>query len=337
MVGGKWLLTLRQHIVQSLSEPYSNEEPWLWPESLWRERNDRVRAGRSLKPTRWKNGARMAFAVSFDADHETFELRNGGVSIGRLSQGQYGARAAMPRILRLLERYQVPASFFMPAVAALLNPDEVQRVAAAGHEIGLHSWIHENNSRLSAETERTLALRAADVLERLAGSRPVGMRTASWDFTPATLAIAREMGLLYDSSLMADDEPYELLAAGQPTGMVEIPVEWIRDDAPYFAMDRSSSARPYGDPLMVLSIFQREMEVAYQEGGLFQLTLHPHHSGHRSRLFMLEELIRTAQSRGDVWFTTHAELAAYCAEQAGLVPQPPALTGEANPQFHRGE
>ncbi|PWC18977.1 polysaccharide deacetylase family protein [Brenneria corticis] len=301
----------------------ADDKPWLWPDERWRQRVDRVRAGRSLKPAVWKDGARMAVALSFDADHETFELRNGGLSAGRLSQGQYGARAGMPRILRLLEKYGVPASFFVPAVSALINADEVRAVAAAGHEIGMHSWIHESNSSLDAVAERDLALRAADVLERLSGRRPVGMRTASWDFSPATLGIAREMALLYDSSLMADDEPYELLEDGLPTGIVEIPVEWIRDDAPYFAMDRMSAARPYGDPLMVLGIFQRELEMAYQEGGLFQLTLHPHHSGHRSRLFLLEEIIRLAQSKSDVWFTTHEELAAFCAVGAGLARNTP--------------
>ncbi|MGK6314822.1 polysaccharide deacetylase family protein [Neorhizobium sp. DT-125] len=293
-------------------------EPWTWPDTVWQEKVRKVRAGRSLRPQRWKNGARMAVALSFDSDHETMELRNGGVSFGKMSQGQYGARSGMPRILRLLEKYSVPASFFMPAVSAMINAEEVKTVVAAGHELGIHSWIHEFNSRLDEATERDLALRAADVLEKLSGARPVGMRTASWDFSPYTLKIAREMGLLYDSSLMADEEPYELLEDGEPTGVVEIPVEWIRDDAPYVAMDRMTGARPYGGPSMVFDIFSRELEVAYEEGGLFQLTMHPHHIGHRSRIFILEEIIRLAQSKGDVWFCTHAELARYCANEAGL-------------------
>ena len=293
-------------------------EPWTWPDTVWQQKVQKVRAGRSLRPQRWKNGARMAVALSFDSDHETMELRNGGVSFGKMSQGQYGARSGMPRILHLLEKYSVPASFFMPAVSAMINAGEVKTVVAAGHELGIHSWIHEFNSRLDEATERDLALRAADVLERLSGVRPVGMRTASWDFSPHTLKIAREMGLLYDSSLMADDEPYELLEDGEPTGVVEIPVEWIRDDAPYVAMDRMTGARPYGGPSMVFDIFARELEMAWEEEGLFQLTMHPHHVGHRSRIFILEEIIRLAKSKGDVWFCTHAELARYCADEAGL-------------------
>lgn len=293
-------------------------EPWTWPEERWRSNVAHVRAGRSLKPARWKHGATCAVALSFDSDHETFELRNGGTSYGRLSQGQYGGRVGVPRILDILARHDVPATFFMPAVAAMINEAEVRTLAERGHEIGIHSWIHETNSRLDYATELDLALRARDVLEHLGGRRPVGMRTASWDFSPWTLKIVREMGLLYDSSLMADDEPYELLDEGKPSGIVEIPVEWIRDDAVYFAMDRAASLRPYGGPEMVFGIFRRELEAAAAEGGLLQLTMHPHHVGHRSRVWIIDEIIRAAKAIGNVWFATHEDIASYCAAEAKL-------------------
>jgi peptidoglycan/xylan/chitin deacetylase (PgdA/CDA1 family) len=296
----------------------AQENPWTWPEETWRGIVQHVRAGRSLKPKRWKDGATFAVALSFDSDHETIELRNGGKSYSRISQGQYGARAAMPRILASLARHDVKATFFMPAVAAMLHEAEVKTVADAGHEIGIHSWIHEFNSVLDHATERDLMLRARDVLERLSGKRPVGMRTASWDFSPWTLKIVRELGLLYDSSLMADDEPYELLDEGEATGIVELPVEWIRDDAVYYNMDRAASLRPYGGPSMVFDIFSRELDAAAKEGGLFQLTMHPHHSGHRSRVWIIDEIIAAAKAKGGAWFATHEEIAAYCAAEAGL-------------------
>ena len=191
-----------------MSDTAPSQEPWQWEEATWRRIVAHVRAGRSLKPRQWKDGARCAVALSFDSDHETLELRFGGKSFGKLSQGQFGARVGTPRILKLLERHAVPATFFMPAVSALINPDEPRAVVSAGHELGIHSWIHEFNSTLGYEAERDLALRARDTLEQITGQRPVGMRTASWDFSPWTLKIVREMGLLYDSSLMADDEPY---------------------------------------------------------------------------------------------------------------------------------
>jgi peptidoglycan/xylan/chitin deacetylase (PgdA/CDA1 family) len=291
-------------------------DPWTWPEPVWRGIVGRARAGRSLRPRHWPNGARCAVALSFDADHETIPLRDGDESPMRISQGQYGARAAMPRIRALLAREGVKASFFYPAVAALLHPDEARGVAEDGHEIGIHSWIHERNTVLTHAVERELAFRAADTLERVTGQRPVGMRTASWDFSPHTLAIIREMGLLYDSSLMADDDPYELTADGEPTGIVELPPEWIRDDAVYFNMHRFGGLRPYTPPSAVAEIFLAELEGTYAEGGLYILTMHPHHIGHRSRMPVLETVIAAAKAKGDCWFATHAEVAAWCKANA---------------------
>jgi peptidoglycan-N-acetylglucosamine deacetylase len=287
-------------------------QPWEWPEEEWRRRVNAVRAGRSLKPKSWPGGARCAVALSFDSDHDTNELRDGGESIGRMSWGQYGTRVGVPRILALLAKEQVPATFFVPAVAAKLYPDEQRRVIAEGHEIGLHGWIHELNSVLPEAVERDLHLRSADALEQITGRRPVGMRTPSWDFSPATLKIQREMGLVYDSSLMADDDPYELVEAGEPTGIVELPVEWIRDDAPYFNMNRFQALRPYTPPPAVLDIFIREFDRAHAEGGLFLLTMHPHVITYRSRFFIVEELIRHAKAKGGVWFATHEQVARHC-------------------------
>ena len=281
--------------------------PWQWPEERWREIVNRVRAGRALRPGSWPGGARCAVALSFDSDHETNELREAGESIGRLSQGQYGNRQGIPRILEILRRHDVQASFFVPAVSALLYPDEQRRVVAEGHEIGIHGWIHERNSELPLAAERDLQMRAADVLEKVAGARPVGIRTPSWDFSPNSLAITREMGLLYDSSLMADVDCYELLMDGAPSGVVELPVEWIRDDAVYFNMNRFAALRPYTPPADVFEIFKKEFDGAYREGGLFQLTMHPHISGYRSRVWILDELIRYIRSHSGVWFATHAD------------------------------
>ncbi len=291
-------------------------EPWQWPEQEWRRRVGQVRAGRSLKPKGWPGGARCAVALSFDSDHETNELRDGGKSIGRMSQGEYGARVAVPRILRMLDANGIKATFFVPGVSALLHPDEQRRVVAEGHEIGLHGWIHELNSLVPEKDERELHFRAADTLEKITGVRPVGMRTPSWDFSPATLKIERELGLVYDSSMMADDDPYELLEHGKPTGIVELPVEWIRDDAVYFNMHRFQSLRPYTPPEAVLGIFRREFDRAYADDGLFLLTMHPHVIGYRSRIFILEELIRHIKAQVGIWFATHADVARYVADSS---------------------
>jgi len=291
-------------------------EPWQWPEEQWRRLVNHVRAGRRLAPDRWKDGARCAVALSFDSDHETNELRDGGQSIGRLCWGQYGSRVGVPRILKLLARYGVPATFYVPAVSALLHPDEQRRVVAEGHEIGIHGVIHELNSALPHKGERDLLLRSADTLEQITGVRPVGLRTPSWDFSPHTLAIEKEMGLAYDSSLMADEDCYELLLDGEATGIVELPVEWVRDDAVYFMMHRFQSLRPYTPPPDVFDVFRRELDAAYEDGGLFQLTMHPHVIGYRSRIWIIEELIRHARSKPGVWFATHAQVVDWAKHHA---------------------
>jgi peptidoglycan/xylan/chitin deacetylase (PgdA/CDA1 family) len=293
------------------------ENPWEWSEPQWREVVGRARAGRSLAPKSWPGGARCAVSLSFDADHETIPLRDSDQSPMRISQGQYGNRQGVPRIRALLRKHGVKASFFYPAVSALLHPREVKEVADEGHEIGIHSWIHEANTKLPPGVERDLTLRAADVLEKVSGRRPVGMRTASWDFSVDTLPIIRELGLLYDSSLMGDDDPYELEEQGEPTGIVELPPEWIRDDAPYFNFVRFSALRPYTPPSGVEEIFRAEFDGAYAEGGLFLLTMHPHVIGHRSRIAMLDRLVEYMKAQPGVWFGTHEEVARWCKAQAG--------------------
>ncbi len=293
-----------------------DQQPWQWPEAHWRRILNQARAGRALRPQSWPDGARCAFALSFDSDHETNELRDGGKSIGRLSWGQYGARVGVPRIAALLARHDVRASFYVPAVTALVHPDEQRALAGAGHEIGIHGWIHELNSGLSYEDEMDLMLRSSDTLTEITGKRPVGLRTPSWDFSPSTLRIQKEMGLLYDSSLMADEDCYELLLDGEPSGVIELPVEWVRDDAVYFMMNRFQAQRPYTPPTDVFDIFRREFDAAYDEGGIFQLTCHPHIIGYRSRIWILDELIRHAKARGPVWFATHEEVVRWAKAHA---------------------
>ena len=301
----------------SVQQPPSGTPPaWTLSDDQIREIVNRVRAGRDLTPKAWPDGARVAVGLSFDLDNETTALRDNLTSPALLSQGEYGSRAGLPRVLRMLDRQRIAASFFVPAVSAMLHQDSIKAIMTSGrHEVGLHGWIHERNSQLDRATERELLMRAAKTLEGLTGARPVGMRTPSWDYSPYTIEIAKELGLLYDSSLMADDHPYEVLAGGKPTGIVELPVEWILDDYPYFWMDRTSTIRPTMTPDEVFSIWKAEFDVAYQERGLFILTMHPHVIGHRARMAMLERLVAHMKSKpGGVWFATHEQIARHVKE-----------------------
>jgi peptidoglycan/xylan/chitin deacetylase (PgdA/CDA1 family) len=288
------------------------EKPWDWDLKKVRALVGQVRAGRDLTPQSWPGGAKVAVALSFDFDSETNALRDINISPGIFSQGEYAARASMPRILSLLNKYHIPASFFVPAVTAILHPDEVKAIGEKGsHEVGMHGWIHERNSLLSEEEERRLMVQSYETLKAATGKAPTGIRTPSWDFSRSTLKLIRELGLVYDSSLMADDRPYELVEDGKPTGIVELPVEWLLDDYPYFGFSRYSSVRPHIKPMDVFEIWASEFEKAYEEGTLFVLTMHPKYIGHRSRIAMLEELIKHMLNREGVWFATHEDIALY--------------------------
>ncbi|MFB0565229.1 MAG: polysaccharide deacetylase [Candidatus Aminicenantaceae bacterium] len=288
------------------------EKPWHWSLEKIKSTVGKVRAGRDLTPQSWPDGAKVAVGLSFDFDAETNALRDKVISPGVFSQGEYSARIAIPRILALLDKYRIPASFFVPAVSALLHQEEIKAVVAKGvHEIGLHGWIHERNSLLSEEEERELMKKSYDVLKELTGKAPVGIRTPSWDFSLSTIKIIKELGLLYDSSLMADDRPYEILEDGEPTGVVELPVEWLLDDYPYFGFSRFTSIRPHITPMDVFSIWAAEFDKACEEGTIFILTMHPKITGHRSRIIMLEKLVQHILSNKNVWFATHENIARY--------------------------
>lgn len=298
---------------------------WEWSLEQVQAVTNCVQAGEDLTPAHWPDGAQVAVALSFDFDAETGWLRRGQRSPASMARGAYGARVGIPRILGLLDRYDLPATFFIPAVAGQLHPRAVDAILAQGrHEVGVHGWIHELAQDLTGEQERELLERAFNFWKERIGRPPAGIRTPSWDFTPRTLGIIRELGFVYDSSLMADDRPYELIAAGGPTGIVELPVEWLLDDHPYFQIDSAQGSRPYIHPDAVYRIWQDEFEVAYREKTLFLLTMHPQVIGHRSRLSMLERLIERLLGRHRVWFATHEAVARYALEKRQKPSQGPA-------------
>jgi peptidoglycan/xylan/chitin deacetylase (PgdA/CDA1 family) len=276
----------------------------------------RVSAGRRMTPMTWPNGARVAVALSFDVDNATHSLARGLLGANELSVGEYGAIDGLPRILRLLDKYGVPASFFIPAVSDLLHPRMVRDILANGrHEVAVHGWIHEDLPALNNEAEeRRLLNDAIGSLTKSMGKRPVGYRAPSWAFSRYTMQQVKDAGFLYDSSLMASDDAYEILLAGKPTGLVELPIGWILDDYAYFGGTNGTMPSPE----LVLQVFQSEFDAAYDEGGLYVLTMHPHITGHRSRAAALDQLIAHMRSRPGVWFATHEEVARYVRAQAGM-------------------
>ena len=310
VIAGMMSGTLPSTLAQNTSEP------WNWSEEYVLSQVNQVRAGRDLNPDSWPGGARVAVLLSYDVDNETIQgLRTGNINIGQLSQGQYGSRVALPRIVKLMDEQEIPATFFFPAWSLKLAPEQAGIIQQSGrHEIGVHGWIHELNTSLDGATESRLLAQAVDQIEAITGTRPVGYRAPSWNHSPNTLQIVRDMGFLYESSLMHDDRPYELLQDGEPTGVVELPVEWILDDAPLL----NPLGTRYMNPRDVMQVWMDEFDKAWEEGTMFLLTMHPHVIGHRSRLVALEGLIEHIKSKDQVWFATHEQAARYVREKAGM-------------------
>lgn len=285
-----------------------------WTEDQLKKVAYHVRAGRKLTPKSWPNGARIAVCLSFDPDNLTIPLNRGNNAPLTMSEGEFGALSGIPRILRFLDRHNLPASFYVPAVSAILHPEMMKQINKSGrHEVAMHGWIHEDPMALNdPDEEWRLISQALNTLEKVDGKRPTGNRNPSWTMSVHTMGLLHKAGLLYDSSLQAMDEPHDVLIDGQSTGIVELPVNWILDDAPFLP--------PFGSlpsPRLIMKTFKDDFDRAYADGTLFMLTMHPHVTGQRSRMKYLEELVLYMKSKPGVWFATAEDIARYVKQQAG--------------------
>jgi peptidoglycan/xylan/chitin deacetylase (PgdA/CDA1 family) len=301
------VLMLRPSIAAQQGNP--NAQPGvLWNDDQLRQAVAPARVGRILTPRSWPDNARVAVCLSFDVDNESYLLARGETSQTTLSAADFGAEAGLARILQLLDRYQVPASFFIPAVSAIIHPQMIPAILKSGrHEIGVHGWIHESLPAIDNEAEEERLLKQAiEYLTKQTGRRPVGYRAPSWAFSAYTLGLIRKHGFLYDSSLMAMDEPYEVVSNGQPTGLVELSIDWTLTETPYLGRGGTMPS-----PEQLFQLYREEFDGAYDQGTLFVLTLHPHVTGHRAPMRHLDRLVAYMKSKPGVWFATGEQIARY--------------------------
>src|SRR5262245_62657603 len=166
----------------------ANQPGTRWTDEQLRQSVELARVGRKLTPKRWPHNSRVAVCLSFDTDSEAPLLRDGNTSPTSLSASDFGAESGMPRILKMLDRYNIPATFFMTAVDAMLHPDMLAAILKSGrHEVGVHGWIHEFTPRLDPGEEERLLDQAIAYLTKATGKRPVGYRAPSWAFSDSTL------------------------------------------------------------------------------------------------------------------------------------------------------
>jgi len=255
----------------------------------------------------WPDGARCAAAFTFDFDAEEVWIGEDPTNAdkpGVLSQGTYGARVAVPLILEVLEGHGLRGTFFIPGRVAETHSDRVREIAAAGHEIAHHGYTHTSPSKLTRDEEEAELTRGREALESF-GVRVLGYRSPSWDFSRHTLSLLQSHGFLYSSNLMDDIKPYR----HEGTSIVELPIQWILDDAPHFWFDATSWTKQISTTAEVRSIWEEEFLVIRRLGGCCIFTMHPQIIGRPGRLAFLDAFIAFVKEQGDVWIATCADIA----------------------------
>lgn len=266
---------------------------------------------RPAEPVPWPDGAHAAASFTFDVDAESVVLSTHPQAAARLSvmsHQAYGPLTGVPRLLRVLARHDVRATFFVPGYTAHRHPDAVRAIVAAGHEIAHHGYLHEPLIDVAETTEASILDQGLAALAEVAGVRPVGYRAPMWELTYNSPRLLAERGFLYDTSLMDADVPYELAAGG--ASIVEIPVSWGLDDwEQYCFIPGISGAGLIESPVKAAEMWLAEFDALHREGGCFVLTCHPFLSGRPGRTAALEGLIEHVLAQEDVWVAPLGDIA----------------------------
>ncbi len=271
------------------------------------------------------NVPRHLVCLTFDLDAISGFIARGQTTPSWISRGEFGARVGAPRLLALLEKYAIKATWFIPGHTIETFPEICAKVHAAGHEIGYHGWTHRARSSLTREEEEAELVRGNEVIRRLTGRNPPGYRSPSWDLSPHTVEQLIRHGFVYDSSMMGDDyTPYYVrqddvielekpAQFGKTTPLVEMPIAWSTDDSPHFEYVRTETSVRQGlmNANAVLENWVDDflyMKEVVADWGVLTYTCHPFIIGRGHRMMMLERLIRKLSAEGAV-FTTMEEAA----------------------------
>jgi peptidoglycan/xylan/chitin deacetylase (PgdA/CDA1 family) len=265
----------------------------------------------------------ISVCLSFDFDAMSAWIGSfGATSPSVISRGEFGKVGTL-RLLELLGRYRLPSTWFIPGHTVDTFPELVEKVAAAGHEVGHHGYCHENPATLPLEEERGVLEKGIESIRRVIGKSPQGYRSPAWDTSPFTLNLLLEYGFFYDSSMMANDfTPYycrmgDKITKDGPYGfgkeveLVELPVTWGLDDFPPFEFVIRSNPG-LSSPSQVYEIWSGDFDYLYQRlgEGVYTLTMHPQVIGRGHRLLMLEKLIEYIRGHSGIKFRTMGEVAA---------------------------
>ncbi|AHK28328.1 polysaccharide deacetylase [Rhodococcus opacus PD630] len=269
------------------------------------------------------------FGVDVDAVAGWLGSYGGEDSPGDISRGMFAGEVGVPRLVKMFDKYDITTSWFVPGHSIETFPREIEQVVAAGHEIGIHGYSHENPIAMTRQQETDILDRSIELIESFTGSKPTGYTAPWWEFSKVTNELLIERGVKYDHSLMHNDfTPYYVrvgdswskidysqpaetwmkpLVRGQETDLVEIPANWLLDDLPPQMFIKSSpNSHGFVSPRHLEEMWRDQFDWVYREMdyAIFPVTIHPDVSGRPQSLLMLERLIEYInQHDGVEWVT----------------------------------
>ena len=262
--------------------------------------------------------------LSFDWDGVSVWMAGGATDARSLSRGEFGPRVGVPRLLELCKRLGITATFFTPGHTAETFPETAAEIAAAGHEIAAHGYVHEDFEKLSLDEARDVIRHSTEAIERVVGARPRGMRFPPWAVDGEHFVVLLDEEYTYSSSVMDDVRPHWARGAGvvrhdgpneagPEIALVEVPITFITSDFAYFEFNgygRPTLPAGLRNPRDVEQIWLDEFAYnADRDPGAFtMLMLHPETIGWGGRIAMLERVLVAMQER-DARFITAEQLA----------------------------
>lgn len=263
------------------------------------------------EPTRnWPAGHRAALVLTFDVDAEYGVINHYGADAWQWrSQAKYDLEAGVWRILRILEDFDIAASFCWVGRAAEDRPDAVRAAFDAGHEIAAHGWDHRYYTSMSRAEQRQDVERTCDAIEAATGERPVGHKTPGWRFNEETVAVLQDLGLRWNMDIASADLPYLMAPEADKPPVVQLPPSRLWDDYTYFV----DTMMPPPD---AFECWRAELDTLRAEGKLMSFTFHPFVTGRPGSSTALVNFLDYVASLGDVWIARADHVATWWLEQS---------------------
>ncbi len=283
---------------------------------------DFIGYGKTPPIVRWPNGAQIAISVVVNYEEgseyslldgdSTHEVNNEVPSPVPLNQRdlanesffEYGSRVGVWRILKILDEYSIPASFFSCALALERNPTVGPAIVSAGHEVVGHGNRWEEYYLLGKEDEKLAIETAVKSITASTGVRPVGWYTRYAPSENTRKLIASHGGFLYDSNSYSDDIPYYVDVDNNP--WLVIPYSLEVNDTRFW---RGGMNRPSDFLETLINTF----DVLYEEGAenpkLMNIGLHCRIAGRPSRAAVLKQFFDYVETKNNVWFTRRDQIA----------------------------